>query len=68
MTLTAKQTAWDAAKAAQRAERRRPMTPNVLAGLDSGVTTFDSAFGGASGGEKDDEEEETPITDIGKGR
>lgn len=33
MTLTAKQTAWNTAKAAQRAERRRPMTPNVLCGL-----------------------------------
>lgn len=33
MTLTAKQKTWDAYKAAQREERRRPMLPNAMVGL-----------------------------------
>ena len=44
MTLTDKQKAWDAHKAAQREERRRPMLPNVAVGLAADVERTGSFY------------------------
>ena len=44
MTLTDKQKAWDATKAAQREERRRPMLPNVVVGLAANVIRTGSFY------------------------
>lgn len=44
MTLTTKQKAWDAQKAADREDRRRPMMPSVLVGLSGDVLRTGSFY------------------------